>query len=1633
MKKLLALLLVLLPLQAFAAGKKTKTVQVYAPDVLERYNSCRERTDLDGIKGLLEQHRVKRIDATIYGLPKDDFDDQTLLTIEERLFVRAEKEAAGNRLPTSGPLQYPHHLREALDHNYVAKGQRPDCNAILLEAGKSTYAVTVRADEASAITGFGVPEVDVVGSGWAGDKDINGDSASRGETNIVVDFANQNRIVASSCPSGSGETSNHIARSTDWGATFTSGSDGNNSGTTWECDPVSYYKSASGALFHSKIGCNTGTCAQTYVMMRRSTDNGATFTDCGRPTTATNSDRQWHVVDNTPTSPGYGNIYMTWHDGNQEKVAVSTNAQNCATWNAVQNLTPAAYQAITPDINVGRDGRVYVVWGNYGDSTFKIRGSSDQGATWTAPSSGTTGLTLKAYNANWSNSVPSQCQRKVASQPLVDVNRCDPAVGSCSQTHPGRVYVAMLDFNASCSTAGNRSCATWDANWNDSCHYTIWLTTSDNNGTTWTTPVDLFGGAFAGLADGNNVDHILGYMRVDEKSGDLFISYSRSKLAPASAADRQQTDEYIIRSTDGGATWGAPFKVSSMWGNERASGSSSFERGDYASLAVYNGVAWPVWIDRRSGTTAEHIVTRKICTEPTHWSERGTSPAAPPTNATATGVGGQVTVTWAIPDLFWGDGDESPSSRKFQLWVDGILRTDDIPGTSTSTTYTGSDCLSHSYVIRAVNQCGLSKDYAAVARAATGCCVNNPSVVDVTPNGPVSVCLGTGVTLTATQTGGVSPTYQWTRDGSPISGAIANTYLANDTGTHAYNCVVTGSACSGGTTDSVGVSITWVAAPTFAGLTSATLASAGSCGVVLAWSAGTPACGGALTYNVYRSTSAGFTPAVENLIALGLSGTGYTDSSGLAAGTTYYYVVRAQDSVLGVEDANLVTASATPLFAVGTFTETFEGTGFDNSGWTHQAVSGATDWAWSTARSQTPTHSWFAADTASTSDRILVSPAFPLSATSTLSFWHTYAFEGTTATCYDGGTLEISTDGGTTWSVVPDASFTAGGFTGTANGSYSNPIGGKRAWCAGTVGTMTQVTVNLAAWAGKSAKLRWHAGDDSSTAATGWYVDSVTVSGVPVDGAGASTITAPAAVCAGSAGNTASVPDAGGSATYAWTITNGTITSSATTRTITFTAGPTGPLGLGVSVHAGYCPAVGSRNVTLTSAPSATVTTSTAVCAGSTGNTASVPDAGAGATYLWTIDAGATITSGQGTRQIVFTAGATGPIHPAVTVTAGCASNGGATVAVNTIPAKPSITPGGATTFCAGGSVTLTASAGSSYLWSTGATTPSITVSTAGSYTVRVFDAIGCASPLSDATTVTVNAIPAKPTITPGGATTFCAGGSVTLTSSAGTSYLWSTGATTPSITVSTSGSYTVQVTDANSCPSPLSDATVVTVNPAPAAPVITTPGTAAAGSTGHTASVPDHAGSTYSWSITNGTITSGAGTASIVYTAGVAGPLTLTVTETEGTNGCTSAEGTTTVTVTPVSTGLGFFPLTPCRIIDTRNTDGPLGGPALLPGVSVRTFAVAGTCGIPITAKAVAVNLTVTQAGATGFIRVYPGDLTGGAIPITSSLHFQAAKTRANNSILKLAADGTGTIGVENDALGATVHFILDVVGYFE
>lgn len=209
-----------------------------------------------------------------------------------------------------------------------------------------------------------------------------------------------------------------------------------------------------------------------------------------------------------------------------------------------------------------------------------------------------------------------------------------------------------------------------------------------------------------------------------------------------------------------------------------------------------------------------------------------------------------------------------------------------------------------------------------------------------------------------------------------------------------------------------------------------------------------------------------------------------------------------------------------------------------------------------------------------------------------------------------------------------------------------------------------------------------------------------------------------------------------------------------------------------------------------------------------------------------------------------------------------------------------------ATTFCAGGSVTLDAGSfpGATFLWSNGATTQTTTITTSGSYSVTVTKPNGCTA-TSNAIAVTVNSNPAVPTITASGPITFCNGGSVDLTSSASTGIMWSNSATTPTITVNSSGTYDVTVTDGNGCSS-TSAATTITVNANPSAPTITANGPTTF-CTGDSVILTSSAASGNMWTPGNETTQN--------ITVNASGTYSVTYTDA---NGCSATSSATTVSV---------------------------------------------------------------------------------------------------------------------------------------
>jgi len=123
---------------------------------------------------------------------------------------------------------------------------------------------------------------------------------------------------------------------------------------------------------------------------------------------------------------------------------------------------------------------------------------------------------------------------------------------------------------------------------------------------------------------------------------------------------------------------------------------------------------------------------------------------------------------------------------------------------------------------------------------------------------------------------------------------------------------------------------------------------------------------------------------------------------------------------------------------------------------------------------------------------------------------------------------------------------------------------------------------------------------------------------------------------------------------------------------------------------------------------------------------------------------------------------------------------------------------------------------------------------------------------------------------------------------------------------------------------------------------------------------------------------------------------------------------------------GSPFYALAPCRLVDTRNATGPLGGPALTAG-SLRTFVLAGHCGIPANAQTLSLNVTVTGATAAGDLQLFAG---GTVPPGTPTIPYRAGQTRADNAVSALGS--SGDLAIQCDQASGAVHVILDVDGYF-
>ena len=278
-------------------------------------------------------------------------------------------------------------------------------------------------------------------------------------------------------------------------------------------------------------------------------------------------------------------------------------------------------------------------------------------------------------------------------------------------------------------------------------------------------------------------------------------------------------------------------------------------------------------------------------------------------------------------------------------------------------------------------------------------------------------------------------------------------------------------------------------------------------------------------------------------------------------------------------------------------------------------------------------------------------------------------------------------------------------------------------------------------------------------------------------------------------------------ATYLWS------PGGQTTRSITVNAA--GSYSVTVTGAAGNSATSAPVVVTVNAAPTAPTITAngpTSFCSGSS----VILVASATSNYRW--------SNGATTQAISVSS--TGSYSVSTTNNLCTATSTPVTVVASPVPAVPTISVIGSPSLCPGATVTLTSSASNGYLWSNGATTRSIVVSAAGTYSVRAYSGPSCYRASANITTTALTG-PATPVISLQGSPQLSnSQPTVTLRSTSANGYAWSSGQTTRNITVNSQGSYRVTAIAANGCRA-TSAPVIVSANGCtpPAVPVITVSG----------------------------------------------------------------------------------------------------------------------------------------------------------------------------------------------------------------
>src|SRR5882762_70091 len=250
-------------------------------------------------------------------------------------------------------------------------------------------------------------------------------------------------------------------------------------------------------------------------------------------------------------------------------VRVATSSDHGASFSVTRADDPSGPgRSIGASPAVGPNGELYVAWNDYVANAIVFNSSYDAGRSWGVP------ITISQKTLPFDIGIPAESFRGALVYPSLDVDRSNGP-------HRGRVYCSWMDLTP--------------ANVTD-----IFISYSDNNGMTWSTPTrvpDQF--TFP-------VDRFNHWMSIDPGNGNINVAFYDTRNDTTGL--RYQTDYYLARSTDGGVSFpGADIRVSTVSSNEHDCNgifpclgiNYGNQQGDYEGLVSFNGVSYPIWTDSR--------------------------------------------------------------------------------------------------------------------------------------------------------------------------------------------------------------------------------------------------------------------------------------------------------------------------------------------------------------------------------------------------------------------------------------------------------------------------------------------------------------------------------------------------------------------------------------------------------------------------------------------------------------------------------------------------------------------------------------------------------------------------------------------------------------------------------------------------------------------------------------------------------------------------------------------------------------------------------------------------------------------------------------------------------------------------